>query len=88
MVASEGTQLRPTPWPDLKVRCGQQVGAGPFQLCGDAREEVQTLALGVPRASAWPWQVSPRPAVVAQELVPGREELWEGPGEGLLNLTL
>lgn len=41
MVAREGPLPGPACWPALKVRCGQQVGAGPFQPCGD---EVQPLA--------------------------------------------
>ena len=30
----------------------------------------------------------PKPAEVGQDQMPGRKEPWEGPGEGLLNLTL
>lgn len=49
------------PWPDPKVRCGPQVGAGLFQAL---RDEVQPLAQvsGFPEQLllnwVWPWEAS------------------------------
>lgn len=78
MVAGEGTAPRLAPWPDPKVRCGQQAGAGPFQPRRDSRDAVQTgpargsLSVCFLRPGTAMGSVFPRPAVAGQgSLLPG-----------------